>query len=369
MDANEKSATEQQQTTKCADIAVHTSQEIDAIGRATASGKTLAGYWVDYDVIRFSTPAIQHTVEIRLTEDERRGGMDSSHLEAFAREQDSDAVLAQLYILSALAPPPPAPKQAIYTGWIQFDDVIDKIGWSPRSTAERREMHARIASFLRFGERAMIVGERTTPYVNRKTKTKFDTQVSHPLWRVTEQREPAQGTLDETASEADRAPVAVKVAITEKIAELITSPITAQFLPMGEVLGAIPPGRASGAWARVIGLALMSFWRRNPEKSLNGYYQPTRRELLTHFPPKVAPLNEVLASQNNARAIEYWHDALRALVECSILADEGETLLKAKEVRAALPLRDWQRDWLDGRVVLMPGEEMKTHVVARALMR
>ena len=353
---------------KTDEITVHTSQEIDAIGRATASGKTFAGYRVSDEAIQFSQPAIAHSVEIRLTEDERRGGMTVEHLEAFVREQDSDAVLAQLYILSALAPPPPAPKAALYTGWIEFDDVIEKIGWSPRSTVERREMHARIASFLRFGERATILGERSTPYIDRKTKRKIETRVTHALWRITERRELEQGTLSE--SEADRAPVAAKVAITERIAELITSPVTAQFLPMGEVLGAIPPGRASGAWARVIGLALMSFWRRHPDKSLNGYYQPTRRELLTHFPPKVAPLDELLATgRNTFRIIEYWHEALNLLVETGILADEGETLQNAKAARAELPRNNWQKKWLDDRVILVPGEELKAHITARALTR
>ena len=45
-------------------------------------------------------------------------------------------------------------------------------------------------------------------------------------------------------------------------------PDTAQFLPLGEVLGAIPGGKPAGAWARVIGLALSNFWRRQPRETI-----------------------------------------------------------------------------------------------------
>jgi hypothetical protein len=157
-----------------------------------------------------------------------------------------------------LGPPPGARLHGLPRGWIDFDDVIEKIGWTPRSTKERREMHARIWEFIQFGERAVIVGRRSTPYKDPHTRKEIDTEVSTSVRRVMQRRDAAQGSLPLGGD----APVAAEIAISSTIAQLIQSPHTAQFLPMGEVLGALPGGKPAGAWARVIGLALMNFWRR-----------------------------------------------------------------------------------------------------------
>lgn len=344
--------------------AVHTSQEIDAINRARANGKTLNGYssCEQAGSVTYMHAALAHSVQLVLTPAESASGLGTEYLETLVRAQDADALIAQLYILGVLAPPPGSVVEySAPVGWIDFDDVIEKIGWSPRSTIQRREMHRRIWDFVQFGERAVVIGERSTPYANPSDKKKIETSINTAVWRVT-----ATKKVDGELPFADSVPIAAEIVIAPAIAALVTNPLTAQFLPMGETLGAVPGNKPSGAWARVIGLALASFWRRHPQKSLSGEYQPTRRELLTHYPPKVAPIEEVLDSQNNGRAIEYWCDALGVLAKLGILAREGEVLRTAKEIRASVPPRDWWGDWLDERVVLFPGEEMKTHIEGRA---
>lgn len=349
---------------KAETYAIHTSQEIDAINRARANGRTFAGYAMNEQsgTVRYEHAALAHSVELVLTEAERRGGLGMEYLETLVRAQDADALIAQLYIMSVLAPPPPSPPRELTQGWIDFDDVIEKIGWYPQTTQERRQMHARIWEFIEFGERAAIIGERTTPYVDPKTKKPIDTFIKTPIWHVTAIEHPAQGTLPF----ALETPVAAEIFISAPIVALITSPVTAQFLPMGEVLGALPGGKPAGAWARVLGLALASFWRRHPQKALSGEIKPTRRELLTHYPPKIAPADEVLQGHNSQRAIKYWCGALQTLVETGLLLQHGETLISEKQMRAALPPRGWQDQWFDERVDLQPGEEMRGHIVGRA---
>lgn len=81
-------------------------------------------------------------------------GLTVKALDEFIKAQDADAPLALLYITRILAPPLMPETAQLGRGIIDFDDVLTKIGWTARSTAERREMHRRIYKFIIFGERA-----------------------------------------------------------------------------------------------------------------------------------------------------------------------------------------------------------------------
>jgi hypothetical protein len=342
---------------------LHTSQEIDALGRATANGKTFNGYLSNEQggTVTYENGALPHLVRLELSEAERAAGIGLDQLESLVRDQDSDAFIAQLYILSVLVPVGSVAPNMAPTGWISFDDVISKIGWDAHTTSQRREMHKRINEFVRFGERAQIIGKRSRGYKDKSSGQEIDTEIHAAAWRVMEIEKPAQGSLYPEAE----VPVRLQIAVSPQLAKLISSPQTAQYLPMGEVLGAIPGGKPAGAWARVIGLALASFWRRQPQAALSGDLRPTRRELLTHFPPKVAPVEELLESVQAVRALNYWHGALRHLVESGLLADTGETLQNPQKVRTRLPPRNWQNQWLDERVLLVPGTDMRAHIEGR----
>ena len=345
---------------------IHTSQENDAIMRARCDGKSFNSYVLNPQAgaITYENKGLSHRVQLALTPDEVDAGLSIGHLEKLVRSQDSDAALAHLYIMRVLAPPAPMPQRAYAGGWIDFDDVIDKIGWYPQTTQSRREMHLRIWDFLRYGERAHIIGKRTgRKYTDPSTGKEVNTEVHGAAWRILKTELPAQGSLyPET-----EVPVRAEVVMSQELTALVTSPHTAQYLPCGEVLGAIPGGKPAGAWARVIGLSLASFWRRNPRETQNGILRPTRRELLSHFAAKTAPFDEVLEGKNPARVIEYWTSALGILADSKFIAREGEATRNAKQIREALGRQGWQNAWLDEKVDIYPGEgSMKTAIQERA---
>jgi hypothetical protein len=328
----------------------HTSQEMDILNRAQCDGKTYAGYFTNEQagMIAYQRTGTSYSMRLALTEDERAGGLTMDYLENLVRAQDADAVIATAYILGVLAPPAPLPARALASGWIDFNDVIKKIGWNPQTTKARREMHGRLWDFIKYGERAHIVGKRSIKYKDAE-HNEIDTTIHGAAWRVMKTETPD--------SEPNGTPISVEIAVSRELTALITHPKTTQYLPMAEILGAIPGGQPSGAWARVIGVALMAFWRINPRATISGTIQPTRRELLDHFTAKVNPYNEVLASNDPRRAIDYWCDALQILADGGFIERTGEAAITAKQMRAALPRQNWQRQWLDQTVNIEPGAE------------
>ena len=345
------------------DFFICTSPEMDALERAAADGKHGLNYAdLQQQLARVhQTQGASHYVALQLTEAERALGVDPRALQELTAAQDADATLAFLYISRLLAPPAPLAPNTTAVGWIDFDDVIAKIGWDPRSTAERREMHRRLYHFVLFGERAQVIGVRHGNYVDKHSGEKITTTIHAALWRVAKTEVPAQGELFDTKT----IPVRVEITIDRDWARLLTQPQTAQYLPMGELLGSIPGSKPSGAWARVIGLALASFWRRQPRAALDGSIQPTRRELLERYPPKTGPISEVLMPPNPQYGINYWCAALQILVEREFLASSRETQISPDQMRADLPRRNWSELWLNATVDLKPGAAFGNTIVQR----
>ncbi len=346
------------------DYTIHVSQEIDAIMRACCDGKTFVHYLLNDQArtIVYERPELPHSIRLSLTADEADAGLSLAHLEKLIRAQDADGALTQQYIMRVLAPPSPLPPRAYAGGWIDFDDVIKQIGWEPQTTKERREMHAKIWEFVRYGERAHIIGKRTIPYKDPITGEEINTEIHGAAWRVLDKEVPISSLYS-----ALDVPVRAEIILSKELTALITDPKTAQYLEMGEALGAIPGGKPSGAWARVVGMALMSFWRRKPRETLTATLKPTRRELLDHYAAKIKPYDEVLRSSNPGRVIEYWCGALGILADQEIIAREGEAKRTAKEVRAALPRQGWRDAWLNETVDIWPGAgRMKASIEGRA---
>jgi len=104
----------------------------------------------------------------------------------------------------------------------------------------------------------------------------------------------------------------------------------------------------------------MNFKRRHPA----GKLKPTRREMLTEFTPAKCPPIEILEGAHPGRALIYWRDALRILVERGILADAGEAAQPDAPTGYG-----WQDAWLDAKADLRPGalllEPVKDRVLAR----
>ena len=350
---------------KAEDYLVQTSQEVDALMRAACDGRA-GSHWASDEQAQtrsHAVPGSLHHVQLSLSEIERSQGAPLQVLEDLTFAQDPDFNFALLYVSRVLAPPSPLPPNAAAVNWIDLDDVMTKIGLDPRSTKERLEMRNRVWRYLLFGARASITGQRKGNYTDRSTGQRIETVIDEPAWLVMSQEKPVQPQLFPNIGEA---PLRVELVASRAWTRLTTLPETAQYLPMGELLGAIPGNKPSGAWARVLGLALSSFWRRQPRAALNGAIKPTRRELLERYTPRTAPPAEVLASINPRRAVEYWQGALQILVECGFLEREGEAKLSYSEMRDALPRQEWQQLWFDQTIDLRPGPRMREAVQACA---
>ena len=350
---------------KAEDYLVQTSQEVDALMQAACDGRTGTLWASDDQALTRShaVPGAPHHVKLALSEGERDRGVPLTVLEDLTFAQDPDFNFALLYVSRVLAPPSPLPPNAAAVNWIDLDDVMTKIGLDPRSTKDRIAMRNRVWRYLLFGARASIIGQRKGNYVDKRTGERIETIIDEPAWLVMSQEKPVQPQLFPDIGEA---PLRVELVASRAWTRLTTLPETAQYLPMGELLGAIPGNKPSGAWARVLGLSLSSFWRRQPRASLDGTIKPTRRELLERYTPRTAPPLEVLEGKNPTRAVEYWQGALQILVECGFLAREGAAKLTYQEMRDALPRQEWQNGWWNGTVDLRPGSQMRDAVQACA---
>ncbi len=361
----QRTATEQsREDPRAADYFIQTSQEVDALLCSICDAPRGTNWRSNPQAGTriYERKGSAHAVRLELMEEERDAGMTIEALERLTLAQDADAVFAILYVSRLLAPPSPLPPNLLPSVWVDGDDIISKIGWSPRSRIEREEMRRKIWDYLRFGARACVTGRRNRKYFDRATGSEIDTYIEGPAWVFMKQEIPVQPSL----FPEDEIPVRVRLVASEEWAYLTTSPMLAQYLPMGELLGAITPDQPSGAWARVLGLALASFWRRQPRAALDGGIKPTRGELLEHYPPKVSPPLEVLGSKHPRRAIEYWCNALQILVENGFLDAHGETERTVSDIAQALPRYNWHEAWLSEKIDLLPGIMMRPAVEACA---
>ena len=346
---------------------VHTGQETDVIMRAAAHGQTGA-HWsndIQGDAYVFGMPALSHFVRLELTAKDVRDGQDLEWLHDLRGQQDSDSALALLFIARQMITVQPTPDAPTTNIVLDLDDIIEGIGFDPRSTTQRIAARRRIWGLIQFGERARIVGARKGSYQEKSTGKAISTEISTAPWRILQEERPEQRTLDPR----DEIPVKVELAPSNEFLRLLLSPDTAQFLPFGEVLGAIPPAKPSGAWARVIGLSLDNFWRRFPRESLDGTRKPTRRELLTHYPPRTGIVEDILSGPNPRYAIQYWAGALEILCEAGFLEKTGEAASSYDELRADLDGYKWQEAWLDGYADVQPSALLREALasVARGL--
>lgn len=333
---------------------MHTSMGMDALNRAAADGKSGRNYEnSEYPASRVHrVPGNPHRVELRADD----AGIEA--IEQLTSEQDADTALAILYIVGVLAPPGAA-SDVPAQGTIDYDDVIAKIGWTPRNAENRRELQRRIHGILRFGERAVVIGRVSGGYKDKDTGKRRDVEIESSLWRIHSLSRPEQGAL------FDEVPISAEIVISREWVKMLAD--MKQFLPCGEVLGAIPGAKPSGAWARVIGLSLASFWRRNPREAIDGSLKPTRRELLERYTPKTGSVEDVLGSRDPRRAIDYWCAALSILVEAGIVENDAEAVIGYEAMRESFGRQGWADEWLNQSVEIRPGHLMKPTVKARAV--
>lgn len=339
----------------------HTSQEVDVLERSACDGHTGNG-WHDVEqrgVRVYEQRGASHRVELAARENETVG-LDT--LRNLTVVQDADFVFTLLYVASVLVPPAPLPPNRYAGGWIDLDDVMEKIGWNPgnRSLEERNAMRARLWRYLLYGDRAVVVGQRTGLYVDRTTGEAIPTVIESAIWRIMDKERPLQRQL------FDEVPRRVEIVISKQWEALLTAPQLAQYLPLAEVLGDIPPNKVAGDWARSMGLALVRLWRRQPHEVLDGSLRVTREELLTTYTPKTRSVQELLDGKDPKRAVGYYRDALALLAGRGLIAQEGEPVRSVEEMLKPHGRQGWQKAWLAEKVDIRPGERMVSSIHERA---
>jgi hypothetical protein len=338
---------------------IQTSQEVDILLQSAGYGGSRKNWRneIQRDSRIFEMKGATHYIEIPRRRDEMSEPVEWAVVERLTDSQNSDFALALFYVVSLLAPPPSVSEdRAIIGGWIDLNDVMEKIGWmAEKPSPEKREMLRRqIWDFLRYGEQAIVCGRRSTTYKDRASNKVISTDIESPAWRITDVQRPQQDSL---FSENKPAPVQARVVISEQWEPLFRSPFLAQYFPLGELIGAIPPKKIAGDWARMMGLNLLRNWRINSHETLSGKLRLSRRELLTHYLPKTKSVEEILNGEKPKRAVEYYRAALNILAESGLIAASGDA---AKEMTAAKMLSDysgyrWGEKWLDGLCNLAPG--------------
>lgn len=344
---------------------IKTSQEYIAIMSAIADGKSGTN-WENDDQTnerRHKRVGAPHSVSLSLPDRLACEGLSVDILEQLTADQDADACFALMYVSNLLLPTAPLSENAYSGGWIDLDDVASKIWPAPRSTKARLENRRKIYKYLIFGECATIEGERSIPYYDKTANKTIQTQINGPIWRFMGKQEEQQPTLA-LYPMSDNPPLRVELIASRDWTRITTDPNLQQYLPCGEILGAIPGNKAAGAWARVIGLALMTHWRKGSSAALNGDQKPRRKELLTLCPPKLSPPLVILGGNTPGRAVEYWHDALQILVDNGLLNNSGEAKRSLSDMKSTLPRQDWQEGWLNEQVDLRPGTELQPTMIA-----
>lgn len=345
---------------------LHAALEVMELCRAFADGRYGRDYTPDTQagVVRHRTKGARHYTEFRLTEEEWRAVMDAGmdRLMDMTQRLDADGAWCVHYVLGCLKHNINNPNDT----WLSLDDIIARLGWDPRSTFQRREMRRRIWDYLLAGARAWVIGDRQGKYKDPDTQQPIPTRIASPPWTFTGTEHDAQREL----FSAMDVPLQVALQPGSEWRTLLRTPQMAQYLDGAERVMQIPGGKAAGAWARSIGMSLLMFWRRHASEEPAKRPKPTRRELLYTFLPTTSPPNEVFRSKNPSRAITYWRDALRALVDAGTVADEGEAtaVLTAKRPAGY----NWQAAWLDEAVELRLMNEAWQSVLAveeRALKR
>jgi hypothetical protein len=336
---------------------VHTGQEWTALFQAASDGKS--GRYLTANeqkgALRHQRPGAFFFNELLLLDEERDAGHGTDLLRQAVQQLDVDDGVACLYISRLLAPPGPLPDYASATAWIDLDDVARKTlgGYAPNSKeAERRR--AKIYHAIRWAARNHVGGKRSTRYFDKQTKDEIETEIYTTPWQIVSREEAAQPAF----WPCDAVPRRVELVASREWTALTTHPATVQFLPFGEIIGAIPANQPGGAWARAVGLAYLHWCRLHLHEALRGE-APTRKHLLEQYAVSTMPYEEVLQSKDPIRALKYWKGAEDYLREGQLIEAPGSALKPENR-------QDWQSAWLRQRPQWQPGPLLRPVLEALA---
>jgi hypothetical protein len=341
---------------------IHTSQECDAFMKSVGDGRSGTNWRnIEQRSVRvWEQRGTPYRIEVdQRQEDEEGEGLTFAAIEELTKAQSIDSAFALYYICGVLSPP--EEERRLVGGWIDLNDVMKHIGWMREKpdAARREELRAQVWEFLKHGARARLVGERSIAYKDLETGELIPTRLDSTPWKITDTQRPQ--------AEPNGVPIRAYIVISQQWTPLLTSPLLSQYMPLGELLAAIPPGNPSGDWARTMSLALARFWRMKPRETIARTFCPTRRELIMTYVPKTPP-SDVLASRDPKRAAKYYREALQYLAEGGFIAWEGDA---AKDVTVDSMLESygrqgWAQKWLDASSGIFPGDGWQPTVEERA---
>ena len=297
----------------------HTAEEWTACMNLIDDGSRRLHITVDTQrgSIRHHRPKARFSTELLLLDDEREAGHGIELLQGALDKLDADDKLIWLYVSQLLAPVEPLLQNTFAGGWVDLDSVARKtLGGYARNPQEKEERRAKVYHAIRMGARTEIIGSRSVPYVDKQTGQVIDTRLHTSPWKIMGREMPEQPTL----FAVDTIPLRVELVASREWSALTTHRDTAQYLPFGEVIGAIPGSKAGGAWARALGLAFFDWCRMNPAGALAETPALFSRQwFLERHRAKIAPYDEVLAGEHPADVWKHWHAAEGLLRETGLI--------------------------------------------------
>lgn len=224
------------------------------------------------------------------------------------------------------------------------DDLISYIGWKPRSHQERLEMRRKVWRWLLLFDSISVHGKRPGVYQDTITGNRLDLTSSDALIKVVGKRFVKDDPLGQSV------PLEVTWVAGPWLAQWRTNPEIITYFGDLTKIAKIATGKASGAWAQSIGLALHQFWRERITPNVFDVTVKsqltltkkifTRFELLSLF--RCEPwVVDLLKNDKPHRAKEYWKEAIRKLKFEAAIIGHYEELAPIPNAR-----KGWAATWL-----------------------
>jgi hypothetical protein len=259
---------------------------------------------------------------------------------------------------------------------VDLDDLIEAIGWKPRSTVQREGMRRKVWRWLLLFTAMPVVGRRHGRYKDRLTGEEIDTTIREALITIPSREDAAQLAFDGSAP-----PLRVTIGAGPWIDRFRGDHRILTYFGNVRKIAAIPAGRTPGAWAQSIALGLNQLWREQAAEAQEAYVGPakaltvllpkpfTRPQLLSIFPPSppTPTWKELLYSDRPIRAWEYWDEAIDILKHHNLIGHYRETPPRSKAQRGRDNGRqaEWEQQRLDIRPA-MAGKQAIADIAGKA---
>jgi hypothetical protein len=357
------------EATKSKISTIWTSQEARCVSSALIHGPTLTDYHLaDGDSVLQYTGFQNYRGEIR-----RGEGETVEKLLELVRNQGIDAVLVQHYILKLLSDAADAaPNGGPTVINLDCQDVAEKCGMLTRDTREARlECIEKIGSYVAFGDRFFIYGQRSIPYKTKnpttgKTET-VNTKFAGKMWN----NEGAflwadgQAPLDGLEHLNQHKPVGYIITPTLASREMLRE--NRQFLSGMEKLFLVGANTATGKITRSVGFYFSTLMRidRDDIVKLNANKLPIQKSMkrsawLAMTEPEINFDKKdrnlvVFNSRKQKQNAEYWDKAMQKLFDIGFIAEVPPLTQQGINIKF--------EDWLNERVTLSPGPVLLDAIV------